>query len=108
MRQLHAGAQRHLHEVRHVRLNDGVFVSRSKSTKDMERAQAAFHKKEIQAREGATATAEYKAADQAERAKTERLRALRLAKEAADREAAAQCAAASAKAGQSGEIKGRG
>lgn len=54
----------------------------------MERAQAAFHKKEIQAREGATATAEYKAAGQAERAKTERLRALRLAKEATEREAA--------------------
>ena len=87
MRQLHAGAQRHLHEVRYVRVNDGVFVS--KSTKDMERAQAAFHKKEIQAREGATAAAEYKAAGLAERAKTERLRALRLAKEAADREAAA-------------------
>jgi hypothetical protein len=31
----------------------------------MERAQAAFHKKEIQAREGASATAEYKAAGQA-------------------------------------------
>jgi len=59
----------------------------NKSTKDMERAQAAFHKKEVQAREGATATAEYKAAALAERAKTERLRALRLAKEAADREA---------------------
>jgi hypothetical protein len=55
----------------------------------MERAQAAFHKKEAQAREGATAMAEYKAAGNAERAKTERLRALRLAKEAADREAAA-------------------
>lgn len=60
-----------------------------KSTKDMERAQAAFHKKEAQARDGATAMAEYKAAGNAERAKTERLRALRLAKEAADREAAA-------------------
>jgi len=72
-----------------VRLNNGVFVSSSKSTRDMERAQAAFHKKEIQAREGASATAEYKAAAQAERAKTERLRALRLAKEVADREAAA-------------------
>ncbi len=69
-----------------MRVNDGVFVS--KSAKDMERAQAAFHKKEIQAREGATAAAEYKAAGMAERAKTERLRALRLAKEAADREAA--------------------
>ena len=69
--------------------DDGVFVSIPKSTKDMERAQAAFHKKEAQAREGASATAEYKAAANAERAKTERLRALRLAKEAADREAAA-------------------
>ena len=64
-----------------MRVNDGVFVS--KSTKDMERAQAAFHKKEIQAREGATAAAEYKAAGLAERAKTERLRALRLARDAA-------------------------
>ena len=73
--------------MRYVRVHDGVFVS--KTTKDMERAQAAFHKKEIQAREGATAMAEYQAAGNAERAKTERLRALRLAKEAADREAAA-------------------
>jgi hypothetical protein len=73
--------------MRYVRVHDGVFVS--KSTNDMERAQAAFHKKEIQAREGATAMAEYQAAGNAERAKTERLRALRLAKEAADREAAA-------------------
>ena len=88
MRQFHAGAKRHLHEVRHVRVNDGVFVSTPKNTRDMERAQAAFHKKEAQAREGATATAEYKAAANAERAKTERLRALRLAKEAAEREAA--------------------
>jgi hypothetical protein len=78
-----------------VRFNDGVFVS--KSTKDMERAQAAFHKKEVQAREGASATAEYKAAGQAERAKTERLRALRLAKEAADREAAANAPPPAAK-----------
>jgi hypothetical protein len=36
--------------------------------------------------------AEYKAAGNAERAKTERLRALRIAKEAADREAAAAAA----------------
>ena len=72
--------------MRHLREHNGLFVN--KSTKDMERAQAAFHKKEVQAREGATATAEYKAAALAERAKTERLRALRLAKEAADREAA--------------------
>jgi hypothetical protein len=70
-----------------VRVNDGVFVS--KSTKDMERAQAAFRKKENQAREGATAMAEYKAANEAERAKTARLRAARLAKEEQDRKAAA-------------------
>jgi len=66
-----------------------VFVSSPKNTKDMERAQAAFHKKAAQAREGATATAEYKAAATAMRAKTERLKALRLAKEEADRQAAA-------------------
>ena len=71
-----------------MRVNDGMLVSTPKNTKDMERAQAAFHKKEAQAREGATAMAEYKAAGNAERIKTERLRALRLAKEAAEREAA--------------------
>ena len=76
--------------MRHLRVNDGVFLSTPKSTKEMERAQAAFHKKEAQAREGASAMAEYKAAANAERAKTERLKALRLAKEAADREAAAK------------------
>jgi hypothetical protein len=63
-----------------------VFVS--KSPKDMERAQAAFHKKEAQQREGAVAMAEYNAATQAQRTKTEKLRALRLAKEEADRAAA--------------------
>ena len=75
--------------MRHLRIDDGVFVSSPKNTKDMERAQAAFHKKAAQAREGATATAEYKAAGAAMRAKTERLKALRLAKEEADRKAAA-------------------
>jgi hypothetical protein len=84
-----------------VRVNNGLFVSIPKSTKDMERAQAAFHKKEAQAREGATATAEYKAAANAERAKTERLRALRLAKEAADREAAANAPPPTAKVAKS-------
>jgi hypothetical protein len=54
----------------------------------MERAQAAFHKKEMQQREGASATAEYNAASQAMRVKTERLKALRLAKEEQDRQAA--------------------
>ena len=49
----------------------------SKSPKDMERAQAAFHKKEAQQREGQVAMAEYNAASTAMRAKTERLKALR-------------------------------
>ena len=72
-----------------MRVNDGVFVSTPKSTKDMERAQAAFHKKEAQQREGAVAMAEYNAASTAMRTKTERLRALRLAKEEQDRVTAA-------------------
>ena len=55
---------------------------------DMERAQAAFHKKEIAKRDGQVATSEYHGALKAERDKTEKLRALRLAKEAADAEAA--------------------
>jgi hypothetical protein len=55
---------------------------------DMERAQAAFHKKEIAKREGQVALSEYHGALKAERDKTEKLRALRLAKEAADAEAA--------------------
>ena len=92
--------------MRYLRINNGVFVSNNqKSTKDMERAQAAFHKKEVQAREGASAMAEYKAAGNAERAKTERLRALRIAKEAADREAAAAAAAASPNPTAKGKAK---
>jgi hypothetical protein len=54
----------------------------------MERAQALFHKKEVQAREGRVAMAEYEAAGRAEREKTIKLRALRLAKEEADAKAA--------------------
>jgi hypothetical protein len=69
----------------------------------MERAQAAFHKKEIQAREGATAMAEYKAAGNAERAKTERLRALRFAKEAADPRSRGSCGSCAAKTGGKGQ-----
>ncbi len=71
-------------------VNDGVFVS--KTPKEMERAQAAFHRKEAQAREGVTAMAEYHAVMAAERKKTERLRALRLAKEKQDRDAAEKAA----------------
>ena len=48
------------------------------------KAEASFKRKEQQAREGAIAMSEYRAGQEATRAKTERLRALRLAKEAQD------------------------
>jgi hypothetical protein len=48
------------------------------------RAEASFKRKEQQAHEGAKAWAEYEAQRRAEAEKTERLRALRLAKEAAE------------------------
>ena len=51
------------------------------------RAEASFKRKEQQARDGKIATVEYEAAAKATREKTARLKALRLAKEAADREA---------------------
>jgi hypothetical protein len=47
------------------------------------RAEAAFKKKEQQQREGEKAMAEYLAAQRATREKTARLRALRLARDAA-------------------------
>ncbi len=53
------------------------------------RAEASFKKKELQAREGAKAMADYEAAGRALEKKTARLKALRLAKEAADAQAAA-------------------
>jgi hypothetical protein len=84
--------------MRHLRVSDGVLVSTPKAAKDMERAEAAFQRKEMQQRDGVKAMAEYKAAGEAERAKTEKLRALRLAKEAADRKAAEAKAAAPPKA----------
>jgi hypothetical protein len=56
------------------------------STEAMERAEASF-KKEERAREGAKAMREYEAESRAVLEKTARLKALRLAKEAADREA---------------------
>src|SRR5207237_9828521 len=105
MRQLHLGEKRHVSQVRYVRVDDGVFVNTPKNTREMERAQAAFHKKEAQAREGAAAMAEYKAARAAERAKTERLKALRLAKEAADREAATKAPAKPAAVKTKGGMK---
>jgi hypothetical protein len=51
------------------------------------RAEANF-KKEERAKDGAKAMMEYEAKGRSEREKTERLRALRLAKEAADKERA--------------------
>jgi hypothetical protein len=48
------------------------------------RAEASFKRKEEQAREGAKAWAEYQEQRRAEAEKTERLRAQRLAKEAAE------------------------
>jgi hypothetical protein len=52
------------------------------------RAEAAFKRKELQAREASKAMAEYQAAGLAEREKTARLRLLREAKQAADAAAA--------------------
>ena len=51
------------------------------------KAEASFKRKEQQAREGTIAMSEYIAEQAAVRAKTEKLRALRLAKEAADAKA---------------------
>jgi hypothetical protein len=51
------------------------------------RAEEKFRKKEERAQEGAKAMTEYEAASRALLEKTERLRTLRLAKEAAEREA---------------------
>jgi hypothetical protein len=60
----------------------------SNSNEARARAEASFKRKEEQARQGATAWEEYQAQRRAVAEKTERLRALRLAKEAADKEAA--------------------
>jgi hypothetical protein len=60
----------------------------TKSDEARARAEASF-KKEERAREGAKAMMEYQANSQKVREKTERLKALRLAKEAAEKERAA-------------------
>jgi hypothetical protein len=64
-------------------------------------AEAKFKRRQDQARDGVKATAEYEAAAVAMREKTARLRALRLAKEAADEKAAAE------KKGEAGGKKGK-
>jgi hypothetical protein len=117
MRQLHAGAQRHLHEVRHLRIDDGVFVTPSRPARALTKekeiflndkspksaqadAEAKFKRKEMQARDGVKAMAEYEAERVSVRQKTARLRALRLAKEAADAKAVAA-------KGETGKKKGK-
>ena len=61
----------------------------SSSNKEaQDRAEASFKRKEQQARDGKLALSEYNAASNATREKTARLKALRLAKEEADRKAA--------------------
>jgi len=59
----------------------------SKATEAKVRAEAIFKKREDQAREAAKARAEYEAAARALAEKTERLRLLRLAKEAVEADA---------------------
>lgn len=55
-----------------------------------EQAEARFKRKELQARDATSAMAEYEASQAAVRKKTEKLRALRLAKEAEDAKVAAE------------------
>ena len=59
----------------------------TKSNEARARAEASFRKEE-RAKEGAKATTEYQANSRMIREKTERLKALRLAKEAAEKEQA--------------------
>jgi hypothetical protein len=66
---------------------------------------ASRDKAAVRAMEGAKATAQYEAESQAVRDKTARLRALRLAKEAADQSTAAKAPATGKKAAKSGEKK---
>lgn len=58
------------------------------SKEDKDKAEARFKRKEVQARDATSAMAEYEAIRLATRKNTERLRALRLAKEAEDAKAA--------------------
>jgi hypothetical protein len=65
---------------------EATLADSSKKVRDQ--AEARFEKTQKAAKEGAKARAQYEAEALAIRAKTARLRSLRLAKEAADREAA--------------------
>jgi hypothetical protein len=68
-----------------------------------DRAEARVKKKEIDAREGAKAMADYQAASRAVSEKTARLRLLRLEKEAAEAKAATQVPTKSKERGASGK-----
>jgi hypothetical protein len=70
-----------------------IFLNKSPKDDMQAQAEAKFKRKEQQARDGVKAMAEYVAAGDAMRAKTEKLRALRLAKEAADKHAAEEAEA---------------
>jgi hypothetical protein len=67
--------------------------------KNPDRAEALFNKKEQREREGHKAMAEYEAEQRATREKTAKLRALRLARDAALKEAPPAAPAAPAKKG---------
>ena len=69
-----------------------IFLSKNPKDAQQEKAEASFKRKEIQAREGVKAMADYQADLVAERTKTARLRELRLAKEEAERAAEAEVA----------------
>ena len=74
--------------------------SKLREDQNIERVRAeALFKKEEQMREGSNAMAEYKAAQQAVREKTARLRALRLARDAAKQAGTARSRARTAQIG---------
>jgi hypothetical protein len=77
----------------HGRRTASVAKDSRTSKEAQDRAEASFKRKELQADEGKKAAAEYAASGEAMRAKTARLRQLRLAKEAAEQAAAAKEAA---------------
>jgi hypothetical protein len=76
-----------------------------KAKGNRERAEAEFDKKLKAQQAGAKAMSDYEAAGAAVRANTARLRALRLAKEAADKEAAAKAPAVQRPAPKAAKVK---
>ena len=77
----------------------------SKAKGDRERAEAQFDKKLQAQAAGAKAMSEYEAAGAAVRARTAKLRALRLAKEAADKKAAGEPQASETPAVKAAAVK---